>query len=112
MVNFKKLADRAQKVKAVVDQQGGTDVLKEKAQRVKTAASGPGSVSDKAKAAAQVARDKPNPASDVAGDAPIGGGEAPPKVAQPAPSPSANEEAPKPDPKAPTNAGSEDPSAG
>ena len=32
MVNFKKLADRAKKAKDVVDQQGGTDALKEKAQ--------------------------------------------------------------------------------
>ena len=78
MVNFKKLADRA---RDVVEQQGGTDALKEKAQRMKEAASAPGSASDKAKAAAQIAREKPNQASPTAGDdmtgGPIGGGTAP-----------------------------------
>lgn len=114
MVNFKKLADRAKKAKDAVGQQGGTDALKQKAQRMKTAASGSGSMSEKAKAAAQVAREKPNPAaeggSDDAGHGPIGGGDAPPNVAEPA---SANGVAsdPEPDPEAPTNAGSEDPSA-
>ncbi len=56
MVNFKKLADRA---KDVVDKQGGTDALKGKAERMKQAASGPGSVGDKAKAAAAAAKEKP-----------------------------------------------------
>ena len=105
MVNFKKLTARAQKVKTAVDAQGGTDALKEKAQRMKTAAAGQGSMSDKAKAAAQVAREKPNPAGDATGEqtgsGPIGGGDAPPATA----------DAPKPDPKAPANAGSGDPSA-
>ncbi len=61
MVNFKKLADRAKKAKDLVDQQGGTDALKEKANRVKVATQGEGSVSEKAKAAAAVAREKPPP---------------------------------------------------
>ena len=61
MVNFKKLADRAKKAKDVVDQQGGADALKEKANRVKTATQGEGSVTEKAKAAAAVAREKPPP---------------------------------------------------
>ena len=63
MVNFKKLADRAKKAKDLVDQQGGTDALKEKANRVKVATQGEGSVSEKAKAAAAVAREKPPPES-------------------------------------------------
>lgn len=63
MVNFKKLADRAKKAKDVVDQQGGTEALKEKATRVKTVAGGKGSVSEKAKAAVDVAREKPKPES-------------------------------------------------
>ena len=88
MVNFKKLADRA---RDVVEQQGGTDALKEKAQRVKEAASQPGSVSDKAKAAAEIAREKPNQASPTAGDGvnggPIGGGTAPPASAEAPPTP-------------------------
>jgi len=58
MVNFKKLADRA---KDVVDKQGGTDALKEKADRMKEAASGKGSIGDKAKAAAAAAKDNPEP---------------------------------------------------
>lgn len=60
MVNFKKLADRA---KDVVDKQGGTDALKEKADRMKEAASGKGSIGDKAKAAAAAAKDNPAPES-------------------------------------------------
>jgi hypothetical protein len=61
MVNFSKLSARAQKAKDLIDQQGGSDVLKEKADRMKRIAGGEGSVSDKAKAAAQVAREKPKP---------------------------------------------------
>ncbi|MFN8111912.1 MAG: hypothetical protein U0R51_01800 [Solirubrobacterales bacterium] len=61
MVNFRKLSSRAQKAKDLIDQQGGTDALKDKAGRMKGIAGGKGSVSDKAKAAAQVAREKPKP---------------------------------------------------
>lgn len=103
MVNIRRLTQSAQKMKGLVDQQveaqGGPDALKEKAQRMKTAAQGPGSMGDKAKAAAAVAREKPNPAAPAAGDSqssPIGGGEAPPDVAD-AP--------PVPDPAAPPAAG-------
>jgi hypothetical protein len=63
MVNFKKLADRAKQAKDLVDQQGGTDALKDKATRVRSVAQGSGSVSEKAKAAADVAREKPKPES-------------------------------------------------
>ena len=61
MVNFRKLSARAQKAKEAIDQQGGSDALKEKAEKVKGIAKGGGSVSEKAKAAAQVAREKPKP---------------------------------------------------
>jgi hypothetical protein len=61
MVNFSKLSARAQKAKDLIDQQGGTDALKAKADRMKGIAGGEGSVSDKAKAAARVAREKPKP---------------------------------------------------
>ena len=61
MVNFSKLSARAKKAKDLVDQQGGSEALKEKAERMKGIARSKGSVSDKAKAAAQVARDKPKP---------------------------------------------------
>jgi hypothetical protein len=61
MVNFRKLSARAQKAKDAIDQQGGSDALKDKAERMKGIAKGSGSVSEKAKAAAQVARDKPKP---------------------------------------------------
>ncbi len=61
MVNFRKLSARAQKAKELMDQQGGSEVLKNKAGRVKGIAQSKGSVSDKAKAAAQVAREKPKP---------------------------------------------------
>jgi hypothetical protein len=61
MVNFKKLSARAQQAKDVIDHQGGSDALKQKAERVKGIATGEGSTSEKAKAAAQVAREKPKP---------------------------------------------------
>ena len=82
MVNFKKLADRAKAAKRVVDEQGGAEALKDKAERLRGIAQGGGSMSDRAKAAAKVAREKPNPANEVAGDeasGPIGGGSAPPE---------------------------------
>ena len=53
MVNFRKLSARAEKAKDLIDKQGGTDALKEKADRIKGIAQGKGSVSDKAKAAAR-----------------------------------------------------------
>jgi hypothetical protein len=87
VVNFKKLADRAQKAKAIVDQQGGPGELKRKADRLREVAQGGGSMTDRARAAASVAREKPNPAAEVAGDdagGPIGGGDAPPRVERPA----------------------------
>lgn len=61
MVNFRKLSARAQKAKDAIDQQGGSDALKGKAEKMKGIAKGGGSVSEKAKAAAQVAREKPKP---------------------------------------------------
>ena len=61
MVNFRKLTARADKAKDLIDKQGGTDALKEKADRLKGIARGQGSVSDKAKAAAEVAKEKPKP---------------------------------------------------
>jgi len=108
MVNFKKLASRAQVAKDAfdkqVEKQGGTEAVKAKADRIKTVAKGPGSVSDKAKAAADVAREKPNPASDVPGDSaqgPIGGGDAPPAP------PVSERPAPAPDPDVPAAAAGE-----
>ena len=68
MVNFKKLADRASKARDLVEKQGGTDALKAKAGRIRNAAKGQGSVGERAKAAAAVAREKPNPAAPTAGD--------------------------------------------
>jgi len=61
MVNFKKLSARAQQAKDAIDQQGGSEALKEKAERVRGITRGKGSVADKAKAAAAVAREKPKP---------------------------------------------------
>jgi len=61
MVNFRKLTARADKAKELIDKQGGSDALKEKAERIKGIARGQGSVSDKAKAAAEVAKEKPKP---------------------------------------------------
>ena len=61
MVNFKKLSKHAEKAKNLIDQQGGSDAVKDKAGRIGGIARGKGSVSDKAKAAAEVAREKPKP---------------------------------------------------
>jgi hypothetical protein len=61
MVNFRKLTARADKAKELIDKQGGSDALKDKAERIKGIARGQGSVSEKAKAAAEVAKEKPKP---------------------------------------------------
>lgn len=74
MVNFKKLADRA---KDVVDKQGGTDALKGRAERMKEAAAGKGSIGEKAKAAAAAAKENP-PAEGAEPSPPPPGGETPP----------------------------------
>ena len=58
MVNFRSLADRAKKV---VDKRGGTDALKEDAEELKDIATGKGSASDKAKAAAEALKDPGKP---------------------------------------------------
>jgi len=50
MVDFKRLGDKA---KELVDKRGGTDALKEDAAELKEIATGKGSLSDKAKAAAE-----------------------------------------------------------
>ena len=52
MVNFKSLSSLADKAKDVVEKRGGTDTLKHDAEQLKGIAKGPGSLADKAKAAA------------------------------------------------------------
>jgi hypothetical protein len=54
MVDFKKLGDKA---KDLVDKRGGTDSLKQDANELKDIATGKGSLSDKAKAAAAALKD-------------------------------------------------------
>ncbi len=77
MVNFKKLTDQANRMKDLIDQQGGTDAVKDKAMRVKDIAVGEGSLSEKAKAAADVAKERPEGAeAEEAGE---GGGAEPAK---------------------------------
>ena len=91
MVNFRKLADRAKTARTIIDQQGGTETLKAKADRIGDIAKSKGSVGDKAKAAAEVAREKPMPEAETRGEqneGPVGGGGAPPEP-PPAPSPTA-----------------------
>jgi hypothetical protein len=53
MVSFKNLSTLANKAKEVVEQRGGADSLKEDAEQLKGIAKGPGSLTDKAKAAAE-----------------------------------------------------------
>lgn len=85
MANFKKLADRAKMARAIVDKQGGTEGLKSKVDRLRDVAMSEGTVGERAKAAAAVAREKPNPASPT----PAGGGEAPPASGEPQAEPAA-----------------------
>ncbi len=54
MVNFKNLADKA---KQTVEQRGGKESLKQDAEQLKSIAKGPGSITDKAKAAAAAIKD-------------------------------------------------------
>ena len=54
MVNFKSLTDKA---KDLVEKRGGTDSVKEDAGELKDIASGKGSMTDKAKAAAAAIKD-------------------------------------------------------
>lgn len=54
MVNFKSIADKA---KQAVEKRGGTGSLKEDAAELKSIATGKGSLSDKAKAAAAAIKD-------------------------------------------------------
>ncbi len=69
MVDFKKLGQQA---KSVVDKRGGTDALKEDAAQLKEIATGKGTLSDKAKAAAAALKDpgaagtRAAPATDAA----------------------------------------------
>ncbi|MEO7197653.1 MAG: hypothetical protein ABIZ50_04195, partial [Solirubrobacterales bacterium] len=93
MVNFNKLADRAKQAREMVDQQvekrGGSQGFKDKVEKMRDVAMSEGTVGDRAKAAAAVAREKPNPAAPNAADeaaGPIGGGSPPP--AEPAAKPS------------------------
>ncbi len=66
-MNFKRLADRAKKAKTLVDQQGGPDAIKKKMDKLRDVAMSEGTVAERAKAAASVAREKPTPkpAADV-----------------------------------------------
>ena len=69
MVNLGKLANRAKQAKTLVDQQGGPAGLRRKAERLRDVAMSEGTVGQRARAAASVAREKPVPkrASDVGG---------------------------------------------
>ena len=76
-MDFKKLSDQAKKV---VDKRGGTESVKEDAQELKGIFSGKGSLSDKAKAAAEAIKDpgakgQDEPAAAEAGK-PEGAGQA------------------------------------
>ena len=53
MASFKNLSTLATKAKEVVEGRGGTDSLKEDAAQLRSIAKGPGSLTDKAKAAAE-----------------------------------------------------------
>jgi hypothetical protein len=69
-MNFKSLQDKA---KQLIDRRGGTESLKADAEELKNIAKGPGSVTDKAKAAAEALKD---PGAKGA-DTPAAGADAP-----------------------------------
>lgn len=65
-MDLKKMADEAkEKVEGVVEKVGGTDAIKEKAGEVKDIVTGEGSITDKAKGAAEAIR-----STDSGDDAP------------------------------------------
>jgi hypothetical protein len=66
-MDFKKLADKA---KDAVEKRGGTDALKQDAAELKDIATGPGSLKDKAKAAADAVKDPGAAGPDTAQDLP------------------------------------------
>jgi len=74
MVNFRKLADRATKAREIVDKQvekqGGSEALKAKADRIRDVAKREGTMGERAKAAAAIAREKPTPAAPAPADEP------------------------------------------
>lgn len=72
MVNFKNLSNLANKAKDAVEKRGGTEALKEDAERLRGIAKGPGSLADKAKAAAAALKDP-----EAGGEATAGSAEAP-----------------------------------
>jgi len=57
MAKFRNLQGIASKAKDVVEKRGGTEALKGDAEQLKRIAKGPGSLSDKAKAAASALKD-------------------------------------------------------
>jgi hypothetical protein len=67
-MDFKKLANKA---KETIDKRGGVDSLKADAEELKKVAKGKGSLSDKAKAAAQAIKD-PGERGQAKSDAPMG----------------------------------------
>ncbi len=82
MVDFKKLSDRA---KDLAEKRGGTDALKQDAAELREIAKGKGSLSEKAKAAAEALKESgaKDPAQPAADAGPVA------------------DTSPKPDPKAP-----------
>lgn len=64
MVDFRKLGDRA---KELVEKRGGTEALKQDAAQLKEIATGKGSLSDKAKAAAEALK-RPGGGQEAAGE--------------------------------------------
>ena len=70
MVNFRNLTDKA---KELVEKRGGTDALKQDAQEVKDIAKGRGSLTDKAKAAADALKDPGASGAEEAARKPKGG---------------------------------------
>lgn len=106
MASFKNLSTLATKAKEVVEKRGGTDSLKQDAAQLRSIAKGPGSITDKAKAAAEALKrpgdaEGAKPAYTKRGEAPKTEAKAAPKT-KAAPKPQA---APKA--KAASKAGAE-----
>jgi len=67
-MDFKKLADQAKKT---LDERGGTERLKQDAERLRDIATGPGSAQDKARAAGEALKQPGQPSGQSSQDPPV-----------------------------------------
>jgi hypothetical protein len=69
-MNLRAMVAVANRAKRVIDDRGGTERLKQDAERLRAIANGPGTPQEKAKAAGEALKAKPASDPDAPGDAP------------------------------------------